>query len=318
MTSSCLYPKRESNNANSAIKYFYCAEKSTKNNARREVVPYTHGTILDAKKEVMRKPSFFVTHNRLSGESFKTFAMSDCTVVNLYNVDGVWRMGTRNSWDISEIEEYPGLTNKVLFNEVIDKLGLSFSVSTLDKNKIHTVAFSNPKCHLFAKNYALWSYDPENEFVNQPEPYTGGNNFVVLNPATGELGVQQSPIWKDLTRIMYTDRIRIIESELNYDLAVVKLLIKAAFNKTYSYAQTCEFLDAELNENSKRLFDVIKRCIADINDHFANQIRSFRGVRVPSTYIVGVDGFNGLQNEEIFDKELRTFVLNVIAAELNK
>jgi hypothetical protein len=270
------YPVKESNHPASEIKYYYCSEKGKK---AKETCNYPHGTILNTKKEVVLLPSVYVTYQKPKSGNMVKHKIIDCTIVNFYNVDGHWRMGTRNSWDISYIEEFTGLTNQSLFDEAVEKCQYTFDLNTLNKSKMHTFAFSNPKCHLFSNQCRVWSYNQEYEFVGSPELASPEDtNYIEFYPETGELVPVQTDIWKYVTDVVYTNRMRIVEQEINYDLAIAKLIIQPLFKKeSQSVKSICEFMENHLNEHCLPIYKTIMACIQEIDEYFGKDILSHPG-----------------------------------------
>lgn len=314
---SFAYPKRESSGKQSAVQYYYCAESITGQNGER--VRYKHGTILDAaKKEVIMEPKFYVTYNNLTGEGIQKYCISDCTVVNFYYINGSWKMGTKNSWDVSDIQEFQNETNQMLFDQVIEKRGYTIDFNSLDKKRIHTFAFSNPRCHFLASEYAIWSYDPTHEFVDSPKESTEDTGYVMVNQATGELGIKQSQIWKDITTCMYTNRISVVNQESRWEIAVVKILLRVFFARKscHTYDKICEFFDQNLNPECKKIFEVIKSAIAEADNHLLRGIKEYKGFRIPEEYLESLSGFQTILNNDC--RGNKTFLLNLIIAKLEE
>lgn len=314
---SYAYPKRTSNQKNSNVEFYYCADSPDPNKkVSNDPVKYRHGTILDKDKNPILFPSYFVTYNKLTGDNIKKYHIVDCTVVNFYFQCGVWMMGTRNSWNISDICEFNNTTNQILFEEVIEKKGYTIDFNAMDKTKIHTFAFSNPKCHFLSNDHVIWSYDPNHEFVDAPEDMKDETNYVALNPTSGELGIQQSQLWKDITNKMYTNRISIIEQESNYEVAVAKILLRVMHDPVHSYREICDFFEKHLNDTCKEIFKIVKQTVEDLDVHFRQTIREFEGLNVPRIFLEGLDEYSGIT--KCHDKATKNFVVKVIAQRLEK
>lgn len=293
------YPVKESNHKNSEIKYLYCQEK--KHN-RQTTSNHVHGTILSPAGEVLRKPDFYVTPNAISGDHVKKYKMHDCTVINFYNIGGIWRMGTRNSWDISNIQEFSNLSNNDLFFEVVEKCEYEFDYAKLDPSKIHTFAFSNPKCHLFASEYKIWSYDPTHDFVDAPDEYESGTEYIAYDPNTGELGIHQSALRKNVIDIMYTDRMSIIDQETNYRVAVAKLLLRPLMTRrknesAYTIEAISKFYMENLNPESKKIFELLTTAINEIDYFVKVSIRSMNGLMLPNYFFESLEGYESIIKE---------------------
>lgn len=303
------YPVRDSNHPQSEVKFYYCSEKN-----KAESSAYPHGTVLNAKKEVVLKPSVYVVQRKSKSEKIIKHKLVDGTIVNYYHMNGIWRMGTRNSWDISFIEEFPGLNNHDLFREAVDECGYSFDESTLDKSKIHTFLFSNPKCHIFSNKYRVWSYDPDCEFIGQPElADPADESYVEYDQESGELYPVQGDTWKKITDILYTNRMKIIEQELKYDNAVAKLILRPMFprigtNREIDFGLVKLFMEKHLNDNSRRIYDIILSTIEEFDNHVKNNIILYQGVKLPSHMIIGFDDFKSITD----DFANKRFIINLV------
>lgn len=310
------YPVKESNHPQSEVRYYYCSESK-----KIDKSSYPHGTILNTKKEVVLRPSVYVTTVRSKSENLVRHKLVDGTIVNFYYMNGIWRMGTRNSWDVSFIEEFPNLDNNNLFKEAIDQCGYSFDTKDLDPTRMHTFLFSNPRCHIFSNEYRVWSYDPNYEFAGQPE-LAGENDgcYVEFDQETGELYPVQTELWKSITDMLYTNRMKIIEQELKHDNAVVKLILRPMFPSSIHSKRNLEldvvknFMEEHLNDQGKRLYKIIIDKIEKFNNHIKTNVMVFEGVKLPLHMISGLVDFECV-TDNFANKKL---IIRLVFDELKK
>lgn len=307
------YPVRDSNHPQSEVKFYYCSEKS-----KVESSAYPHGTVLNTKKEVILKPTVYVVNKKSKSKNIIKHKLVDGTIVNYYHMNGIWRMGTRNSWDISFIEEFPKLSNYDLFREAIDECGYSFDESTLDKSKVYTFLFSNPKCHIFSNKYRVWSYDPDFEFIGQPELADENDAYYVeYDQDSGELYPVQSNTWKKITDILYTNRMKIIEQELNYDNAIAKLILRPMFprigtNREIEFDLVKLFMEEHLNDHSRVIYEIILKIIEEFDNHVKNDVIIYQGVKLPGNMLIGFDDFKSVTDNFINKRFIISLVCNKI------
>jgi hypothetical protein len=311
--SSFIYPvyrgAPKGRNPKTPIRFYYCAEKSrTKQNMGS--IDHVHGTVLDVDKNVIRKPEFYVTSTNYTKPGSIKYKMLDCTVVNFFHFENKWYMSTKNSWDISEIAEHTSKNNMEIFNEIIKIKGYNFNLEDLDKNGVHTFAFSHPETHLLSNEYRIWSYS-NYDFVDSPELETDekAENYILFDKESGEINVRQTDFRKRVVEKLYTNRRKYRNDELN--VAFLKMLVEPLFNLKYSYSKVKEFLLANLNANSKRIFELIMGEI-DLFNEYIKVPTEYNGIRIPESLTPEAPIYTNILQHT----QNRAFLIDIVANKL--
>lgn len=106
------------------------------------------GTILDNDYNVIYSPAInYVTE--LQNDDYIKYDAVDGTHINIYYIKGKRYIGTKNSWDISNINDIFSETYAELLQETLDMLDI-------DELPTGTYIFCNPKVHLLAHQFKIY------------------------------------------------------------------------------------------------------------------------------------------------------------------
>ena len=221
---SYAYPIYEDKVNKQVIRFYHCSDK--KSNVRTQATEHVPGTILDDNMEVLYTPKYQVV-GEPNDTHTKRLAILDCTVINLYYMDGEWYMGTKNSWNIRKLQDFVSTTYGQFFDESLS-IYPKFSYDALDKTKMYTLLFTNPNCHLLAKQHAVYVYSATDELANifpvLPEE-THYKNYVLLSETENSVYICESEGRKLCTSKLYSARSRCYSKDHNF--AIVKTFISA-------------------------------------------------------------------------------------------
>ena len=115
-----------------------------------------HSTVLSETYEVLARPEVTQAKEQMDEECVR-YRIQDCTIVNVYRLNGKVLMGTKNSWGINNSKDlYENTTYGQAFEESLAAYGL-----TLDTLPSGTYGFSNPRFHLMANAFNVFSFTRE-------------------------------------------------------------------------------------------------------------------------------------------------------------
>lgn len=277
------------------VRFYYCSDKKSGSHQTN----HSSGTVLDKNLNVLFSPSITQVKEL---DNYKKLAMLDGTVVHLYNFDGSWYMGTKNSWNISTIYDISPTNYGEYFTEAITKY--QFSYDMLDENIMYTVIFTNPKCHLLAQELGVYVYNDEDPLAKVfdilPET-TDEHNYIGLSG--NQIVVQQSELRKLALNLLYKDRKRCHSS--TYELAFAKLYITALCNCKPIHA---DYIKLYLMDNSNELGKRILADVFDVANNFEeanNVIDEFLGKSIP------IDLLNQSHDSTLFNPRHIGFFISI-------
>lgn len=275
---SYAYPIYDNKVSKDVIRFYHCSDK--KSEVRVNKTEHVPGTILDDGKQVLYTPKYSVvldankTHNKM-------LKILDCTVIHLYFMDGQWYMGTKNSWNIRKIYDFTSTTYGEFFEECLEQYP-KFSYDTLDRSKMYTLIFTNPKCHLFADRLAVYVYS-QNDYLSDvfevlPEE-SEYNNYVLLSEEENTICIRESKNRELCLSKMYSNRRRLYSQDHNF--AVVKTLICAFCKcKQQERPHLEKYLTQNINSNYIKLVTNVLNTFGHFEDN-RNGVTNISGVNVP-------------------------------------
>jgi hypothetical protein len=251
------------------IKFKYCPARLANGSA----IP---GSVYDANDTLLFAPDFTFSE-KSEGCGYR---LRDCTFVNLYCVDNIWYMGAKNAWDISKLHDITDTTYLEYFMEAANVSVPGFNFDMLDKAKMHTVAFSNPRCHLLENRCEVWTYHcAKNEGSIFPYAEPGDadtmDEYMTVSE-NGEIYIKQSEIRGFVCDKLYFNRKRFYSKDEK--LAFYKMLINVYCVGRKAGAH--EYMRKYMNRTSRHIWDRIHNIVKDFNTHNA-VATTFNGVPVP-------------------------------------
>lgn len=275
---SYAYPVYEDRVNKTNVRFYHCSDK--KSDVRIHKTKYAPGTILDEDMNPIYTPAYSVVDDATPNHTRK-LAILDCTILNLYFMDGEWYMGTKNSWNIRKLQDFTPTTYGEFFDESLSYYP-KFSYDKLDTTKMYTVLFTNPRCHLLAKDYKVYVYTSTDVLAEYfevlPEEKLFDNYILVDDKNT--VYVQQSKFREECLRKLYSNRRRLYSKE--HDLAIAKTLISAM----------CKCSAGELNNfvnyvaQHRNIFvEPVLKNVLEVFKHFNDnrtEVTNMLGVSVPA------------------------------------
>jgi hypothetical protein len=272
---SYTYPVYEDKVNKTDVRFYHCSDK--KSAVRVNKNSYAPGTILDADMSPLFQPTYSVAENATAQHTNK-LKILDCTIVNLYYMDGEWYMGTKNSWNIRKLQDFVPVTYGEFFEECLSQYP-DFSYDVLDKSKMYTVLFTNPRCHLLANECKVYVYSEQDELAQYfdilPEEKLFTDYILLDNKNT--IVVHQSKIRELCMRLLYSNRRRLYSKDHN--LALVKSLISAY----------CKCPVKDSSSVNEYLNDNLNSLCQDINSKVLQMFNHFEDNRVGSSTIMNVN-----------------------------
>lgn len=279
---SFAYPVYENKDSDD-IWFYFCSSRKTNTSVEFKV-----GSILNDNAQVLFEPKYSVVDKPNDTHTVKKELM-DCTVINLYYIDGKWHYGTKNSWNIDRLRDITNVTYGEYFRESLSHYP-DFSFDKLDTKKMYTVLFSNPKCHFFSSNYRVCVHDESDDLASVLEvlPETDNENHILLSREENTIYIHQTDIHKRVTDCIYRNRKK-CKDEI-HSIAVAKCIISAlcysegTSNKQQQRLENrealIEYLLKTLNEDYQNILSDVLQVGIDFQN--ANQvIDSYLGVRIP-------------------------------------
>jgi hypothetical protein len=304
------YPIYTDKTSKDSIRFYHCSDKKSK--VRTLSTNFPCGTILDSEQNLLFTPTISVDAKNTHPDSVKLL-MVDGTVVHLYNIEGEWYMGTKNSWNISSIYDISPTNYGEYFMEAAAKY--DFSYDNLDPTKMYTVIFTNPKCHLLANECKVYVYTAEDPLAEVFEvlPTTDDTeNYVTLSsdsyrPLYGSpcrtINIFQSELRKNVMNLLYRDRKKCYSKSL--ELSFAKLYITALCNcKTANSNAVREYLMDHSNDMGKKILGNVLNVAAKFNED-NNVIDEFLGKSIP------IDLLNQSHDSTLFQQRHIGFFVSI-------
>ena len=130
-----------------------CNRFTTDDTYSRNGLSVPHSTVLDENYNIVVRPEVTQAKSQLDEECIR-YKIEDCTIVNVYKLDGKILLGTKNSWGINNSKDlYDSTTYGSAFEESLSAYGL-----TLDTIPEGTYGFTNPRIHLMSNKYSVFSF----------------------------------------------------------------------------------------------------------------------------------------------------------------
>ena len=328
-----LYPVYKSNKKQE-INYYYCCVNKPKgdkfkldkvsqqeinrlifeNNSKdKRLIP---GCVIDKDTyEIIRMPELIVSDNLdYVVDKSNVIKFYDCTTIYLYQIDGNWKLGSINSWDISNIREY-GKDNSYgkYFEESLQNCEINIDYNNLNKNKVYTIQFVNPNIHLMENNYKVWCFNPDEANFEIP-PFIPEKlinescGYAILEP--NRLTVIPTKQYKNLTDLCYRNRRRFLSS--TYEIGLVKFILTCLsdnrINDSYVKTQTNYIVKNAYNEINNVIDNFIEE---KINSGYSDVVVNEETI-IPVKSIVEAD----IRKKLLFHKN-KKFLLEIIDAKLN-
>lgn len=298
---SNAYPIYSNKDNKSDIRFYHCS-KTIKNRKLKTVYP--PGTILSSNQSVMFKPKFWLIDEIFKFPQFeyKYYKLHDCTTVNFYFMDNKWYMGSKNSWNISPLNDFIDVNYMDLFLESAAHYP-EFSLDNLDRSKMHTIIFCNPRCHFLADKHRVFSYAPITGIDMAEETTEDDENHVTVCTNTGEMCITQAPMRATATALLYNNRKGCYSK--NEKFAIAKVLITAfCSNGEEGVGDLFGFYYEHLKEAA---LDILAQVENLFNDFIEQNIilEHFEGVPVPDDLI------NISQDNSIYDRQFIKFLTSV-------
>lgn len=251
---SYAYPVYEDRVNKDVIRFYHCSEK--KSDVRTHKSEYPPGSILDEQKEPIYVPEYSTVSKATPSHNL-ALAMLDCTIVNLYYMDGQWYMGTKNSWNIRRLHDFVSTTYGEFFEECL-AMYPDFSYDKLDKSRMYTVLFSNPKCHLLSEQMGIYVYTEDDELANFFDvlPESDGDNYILLSEKEKTIWVCESASRSFCLSKLYSDRKRLYSSVYDFSVAktFISALCKCKVNERNDFINYCQ---TNLNEDRLIMFEKV-------------------------------------------------------------
>jgi len=115
------------------------------------------GTVLDSDYNIIYTPATnYITNIKEEGY-VKCFAI-DGTHINIYSIGDRRLIGTKNSWDVTNLKDIFNETYSALLQETLDVL----NIQELPQG---TYLFCNPKVHLLNNDYKIYQFTLDNPTV---------------------------------------------------------------------------------------------------------------------------------------------------------
>lgn len=253
---SYAYPIYEDNINKDKVRFYHCSDK--KSEVRTIKTDYTSGSILDSDKTLLYQPSYSITTEPNATHKLR-LQMIDATIINLYYMDGEWYMGTKNSWNIRNLHDFTSTTYGEFFEECLS-LYPTFSYDNLDKTKMYTLLFSNPKCHLFedeeCRVYVYTESDPlANVFDVLPQT-DDITNYVLLSEEENTIYIRETKNRELAHSKVYSNRKRMYSKDAKF--AVAKTLISAICKcKRHERKHVKKYISQNICEEYRIVWDEI-------------------------------------------------------------
>lgn len=313
MVSSSIYQVFQTKDRQSGIKFLFCSAKNRGDKSKK--CNHIPGTILNEDEEVIRQPTYWLSSNFTFNTTYTylKFKIEDCTIINLYNFEGKWYMGTKNSWDISKTIDYTHTSFSEFFNQSITEGKYEFNYDNLDPAKVYTIGFCNPNCHLMAKEYKVFAYNEELTCFDRPMLVTDENekNYVTLCQETGELFIKQTKLREEISKQLYSNRNKLRRA--NQDHAMIRVLINVLFCNKYKFKPMDLFLKSNLNDLALPLYNRIINVIDQFEKHLTIK-PEFNGIQIPKYMLPKYDTEDGLPEEILTNPKNKPFLFDLILA----
>jgi hypothetical protein len=170
------------------------------------------GTVLDESFNIQASPEVIPSSKRLEGEEFIRYKVCDLTVINLYELDGVRLMGTRNSWGINNSKDlFESVSYGDAFKEALSVVGLDF-----EEIPLGTYGFSNPRIHMMANTHRVYSFtlDSHNDVLLEfDEASDEDTEFIEYYPIKGYYYNVVSKERETICNLLYLNRTRFRNSQ---------------------------------------------------------------------------------------------------------
>lgn len=298
---SFAYPIYEDKVNKTGVRFYHCSNK--RSGVRTMKTSYPPGTILDADKTVLYKPDYYIVDKLSSEGECKKYKLHDCTVMNIYYMEGEWYYGTKNSWNIKNLKDFTLTTYGKFFEECLEHYP-EFSLDSLDKERMHTVIFTNPGCHFLSDAHKIYVYDnAAYPGLDQLEE-TDGDEYVAV--CGGEIQIVQSKLRETATNLLYNNRMKCYSKELK--LARAKVIISALCHCPENMrSQVFTYYEMYLNDTVKDIYHEV----CDVANAFEleNSVKDkYKDVEIPTDLV------NISQDNSIYDPRFIGFFVMIYRA----
>lgn len=172
---------------------------------------YSPGMCFDSKtKELLVSTSINIGEYKQKGDKKNStkYALLDGTTISLYRLNGEIKMGTINSWDITNIRDITDKTYGDYFLETCREV--QWDIPEIKEGSGIILTFTNPNIHFMSQNYSVLVYNHMElitlEGIEEPELAKDGKDFFTFH--NNCIFISQSENRENVCSVIYSNRKR--------------------------------------------------------------------------------------------------------------
>jgi hypothetical protein len=231
------------------------------------------GTVLNSKYEIIYRPT--CSYLNINSDLCQNLGLDspikckyiDGTYINIYSIAGKTLIGTKNSWDISHLNDIYTDTYLDLLQETLNVIKIK------DMPKNGSYIFCNPKIHLMTEDYAL------HDFNNLQITDDNNQEYILFYPNIGAYTEVITEELKQVNKALYFYRNRFFSENSTLALLVCVLNLLSISKKTNNYIMR----NKSLNSLALTCFRYIRRLKIELERINNNAL--FYDVKIPYKFI---------------------------------